>query len=76
MTHRIGQFLRGVGLLIELLGVIAVVAQTRKTEIPQISLPGQVQVGLGWVAVAVGFVVWLIGGLLILGSHRASRSHK
>jgi len=73
MTHRTGQILRAVGLLIELLGVIAVMAQSRTNNVARISLPGVGSVSLGWLAVAAGFVVWLTGRIMISGSPRAKR---
>ena len=65
MTRSAGQILRGVGLLIELLGVIAVLTQSRTSTIPQITLPGREPFSIGWIAVVLGFVVWLIGQIVI-----------
>jgi hypothetical protein len=76
MTHRIGQILRGVGLLIELLGVTAVVAQPRANEAARIPLPGGTSVALGWLAVGAGFLIWLAGRIMIAGSLQSRLSRK
>jgi hypothetical protein len=72
-----GQILRALGLLIELLGVIAVVVSHRTNgaaEIPVLGSQGLVK--LGWGAVAGGFVMWLAGRILIERSNRAKADRK
>jgi len=76
MAHSTGQILRAVGLLIELLGVIAVMAQSRTDNVARIPLPGVGSVSLGWLAVVGGFVIWLIGRIMISGRDRTKRRHK
>ncbi len=73
MTHSTGQILRAAGLLIELLGVIAVMAQSRTNKIAHISVPGFGPVSLGWLAVAAGFLIWLTGRIMISGGAGAKR---
>jgi hypothetical protein len=75
MKTSAGQILRAVGLLIELLGVIAVMAQSRTNEIARIPLFGG-SVVIGWLAVAVGFVMWIIGRIMIASSDRRKHNSK
>jgi len=73
MTRGTGQILRALGLLIELIGVIMVVAQSRTDGIARIPLPRGTSVSLGWLAVGAGFLMWLIGRIVIAGSSPRSR---
>jgi hypothetical protein len=70
MSNTTGQILRAVGLLIELLGVVAVVGQSRINEVARIPLPGG-SAAIGWVAVGAGFLMWITGRIMISGSNRA-----
>jgi hypothetical protein len=72
MSLNAGQILRAAGLLIELLGVIAVLAQSRINEVARIPLPGG-SVAIGWIAVAGGFLMWLAGRIMISRSSRSNR---
>jgi hypothetical protein len=80
MKSNTGPLLRAVGLLIELVGVIGVMAQARTNEIVRIPVPGG-SIAIGWGLVAVGFLMWLIGRIMIarsdsgaLGAERRARS--
>jgi hypothetical protein len=66
MNQATGQALRLTGLLIELLGAIAVVLQSRGTSIASVPLPGGASVSLGWLAVAVGFALFLTGRIILV----------
>lgn len=70
-----GQILRVVGLLIELVGVGAVLAQSRTDQVARIPIPGG-SLALGWAAVATGFLMWLVGRIIIARSDRISRNQK
>jgi hypothetical protein len=71
MRHGIGQILRAVGLVIELVGVIAVVTPSRTDRIAGITLPRETWITLGWAAAGGGFVIWLIGRIMIRSDGRA-----
>jgi hypothetical protein len=75
MRTSTGQILRAAGLLIELLGVIAVLAQSRINEAGWFPLLGG-SVPLGWIAVAAGFVMWLAGRIVLATSDRRSMNQK
>lgn len=75
MRNATGQILRAVGLLIELLGVVAVVAQSRTNDVARVPIPGG-SVALGWLAVGAGFVIWLTGRIIIFRGDRARLSQK
>jgi protein-S-isoprenylcysteine O-methyltransferase Ste14 len=75
MKNATGQILRAVGLLIELLGVLAVMAQSRTNEVARVPIPGG-SVSLGWLAVGAGFVIWLAGRIIILRGDRARLSQR
>jgi hypothetical protein len=64
MTRFIGQILRILGLLIEMLGIL-VVALWARGDAGGGDPPGSFSLRLAWTAVAVGFVIWLIGTTLI-----------
>jgi hypothetical protein len=76
MTHTTGQILRATGLLIELLGVIGVMAQSRTSNVGRVSLPGVDSVSLGWLALVVGFTLWLVGRIMISVSSRVKRGSR
>ncbi len=65
MNRRLtGQILRMLGLLIEMLGILALALWTR-TDAAGAPLPGSFSARQVWIAVGVGFVVWLTGSLLL-----------
>lgn len=72
MMRRTAQWLRMIGLLIEMVGVVGVVRERGGNEFPQIQVPGGPSVSSAWVAVVLGFVIWLIARIL-LASDRPSR---
>ena len=60
-----GQIVRTLGLLIEMLGILALVFRTR-TDQAGAPLPGSFPVRLVWIVVGVGFVLWLVGTVMIV----------
>jgi uncharacterized membrane protein len=60
-----GQIIRLVGLLIEMLGILAVALESRNGG-AEARLPGGFSLSprLIWAVVAVGFVIWLSGSIL------------
>jgi hypothetical protein len=63
MPRFTGQILRILGLLIEMLGILALVFRTGTDE-AGVPLPGSFPPRLVWGAVAFGFVIWLVGTIL------------
>jgi hypothetical protein len=59
-----GQIVRTLGLLIEMLGIFALVFRTR-TDQAGVPLPGSFPLGFVWAVVGIGFVVWLVGTVMI-----------
>jgi hypothetical protein len=72
MAKLVGQFMRIGGLLVEMLGVYAVMKGTEGKLAATLQLPGFEPIPLAWVGVAVGFVFWLTGTVLVYWS-RSSR---
>jgi hypothetical protein len=63
-----GQILRLVGLLIEMLGVMGVVTGRGDIESLRLQLSNGTLVSPAWIAVVLGFVIWLVGTILLFGS--------
>ena len=68
MRRATGQSLRLAGLLIELLGAMRLVTDRDDVEAAQFRLPGGATVSPAWAAVVLGFVIWLVGTIVLLGS--------
>jgi hypothetical protein len=73
MKQVTGQILRLGGLFIEMLGVLGIVTGNHDVGAARLRLPGGTMVAPAWIAVALGFVIWLLGTFLAYGS-RPSRS--
>lgn len=71
--RRTGQWLRFIGLLIEMIGVLGVVRERGGQAVPQLTVGGS-QVSTAWAAVALGFSLWLIGKVLIAAERRPRRT--
>lgn len=69
MNSFTGQIVRTLGLLIEMLGILALVFRTR-TDQGGVPLPGSLPIGLVWAVVGVGFLTWLIGTVMIYWTRR------
>ena len=63
MNRFTGQIVRTLGLLIEMLGILALVFRTR-TDQAGVPLPGSFSTRLVWTVVGVGFVIWLVGTVM------------
>jgi hypothetical protein len=72
--RRTGQLLRLLGLLIEFAGVVGVVRERSGRAIPQLRTPGGPVVSAAWVAVALGFVLWLVGTILLAATRPPRRT--
>jgi len=70
MNRYLGQILRFVGLLFELLGILALAFRTGTDELGQ-SLPGSFPTRLVWGVIVFGFVVWMLGTILNFWSRAA-----
>jgi hypothetical protein len=68
MAKLVGQFMRIGGLLVEMLGVYAVMKGNEGNFAMKVRLPGFEPILLGWLGVAVGFVLWLVGTALVYWS--------
>jgi hypothetical protein len=67
-----GQYLRLGGMLIEMIGVIGVITGKGDIASLHLRLPGVGVVSPAWIAVVLGFVIWL-AGTIIVASARPSR---
>lgn len=63
--RRAGQWLRFLGLLIEMVGVLGVLRERGGHAAPQITLPGGKVTSAAWIAIILGFTLWLVGKVLI-----------
>jgi hypothetical protein len=72
MTKLVGQFMRTGGLLVEMLGVFAVMQENEGKLAAKLQLPGIEPIPLAWVGIGLGFVLWLVGTVLVYWS-RPSR---
>lgn len=57
--------LRFLGLLIEMTGVVGIIRERAGTPMPHLSIPGGPTVSWAWVAVVIGFVVWLVARIIL-----------
>jgi len=64
MNQLTGQIVRMIGLLIESLGLLILVFRTG-TEQAGVPLPGSFSPPLVWAVVGAGFVIWLVGTVMI-----------
>ena len=56
------------GLLVEMLGVLALMKGNEGIFATKVHLPGFEPIPLAWIGVAVGFVLWLVGTVLVYWS--------
>ncbi len=70
MTKLLGHVLRIVGLLLEMLGVWGVYTGATGGKMTRVEMPGGESVPVAWLAVGLGFVLWLAGMLMISLSRR------
>jgi hypothetical protein len=69
-----GQWLRIIGLLVEMVGVVGVIRERGGQALPQLRIPGGPVVSAAWIAVALGFVIWLIATILLAATKPPRRS--
>jgi hypothetical protein len=70
MKSVIGHILRMSGLLTELIGVWAIFTRWGGKDATRISFPGGTTAPIGWLVVALGFVLWFTGSVLLSLSRR------
>jgi hypothetical protein len=63
MNRFVGQVLRMLGLLVEMLGILGLALYTGTDETGA-ELPGSLSTRLIWGVIALGFVVWLTGTVM------------
>ena len=68
MRRATGQSLRLIGLLIEVFGVMGIMTGRGDIEALHFHLPGGTEVSPAWIVLAMGFVIWLVGTILLVGS--------
>ena len=64
MRKTTGHVIRISGLVIEMLGIWGVYRASVDADQPRIPLPGGTTISLAWIAVALGFALWLTGTIL------------
>jgi hypothetical protein len=72
MKKSIGQSIRFCGLFMEFFGVMGVVRGKGDIASLHLKLPNGTDVSPAWIAIVLGFVIWLVGTILI-SSARPSR---
>ena len=65
MRKTTGHVIRISGLLIEMLGIWGVLNANSAKDQARLELPGGTVVPLAWLAVGLGFVLWLTGTILV-----------
>jgi hypothetical protein len=65
MRKTTGHVIRISGLVIEMFGIWGVYRAGNNTDLPRIQLPGGPAISIAWVAVALGFALWLTGTILV-----------
>jgi hypothetical protein len=63
--RKLGHWMRFLGLLLEMTGVVGIVHERRGTEMPTLTIPGGPTVSWSWVVIALGFVVWLVATIIL-----------
>ena len=72
--RRTGQWLRFIGLLIEMIGFLGVLRDPAARSLPRFQIPGGPVVSIAWVAFVLGLVVWLVGQILIAAGRPPRRT--
>lgn len=68
MRKTAGHIIRISGLVIEMLGLWGVLRPSVDTDQPQVSLPGGTTIPLAWIAIGLGFALWLTGTIVVYAS--------
>jgi hypothetical protein len=74
MRTTTGQIIRISGLLIEMLGIWGVYNGAGNKDQPVLQLPGGTAVSPAWIAVGLGFVLWLTGTIFVYGGRPRRKS--
>lgn len=62
-TH--ARWLRYLGLLLEMTGLVGIVRERPGREMPRLTIPGGYSISWAWISLAVGFVVWLVATIIL-----------
>ncbi len=65
MNKTVGHLIRILGLVIEMFGLWGVFQSNNPQDLPQLTLPGGQQIPVAWLAIGVGFVLWLTGTSIV-----------
>ena len=65
MRKTAGHIIRISGLVIEMLGIWGVYNASVNADQPRFQLPGGTTISLAWIAVGLGFALWLTGTFLV-----------
>jgi hypothetical protein len=74
MKKSIGQIIRFCGLFMEFFGVMGVVTGKGDIASLHLKLPNGTDVSPAWIAIVLGFVIWLVGGAILISTARTSRT--
>jgi hypothetical protein len=76
MKALVGQLMRLGGLIVEMLGVYAVMKGVEGPFAAKVQLPGFEPVPIGWIGVGFGFVLWLVGTVLVYSSRPSRKKYR
>jgi hypothetical protein len=76
MKKLVGQFMRLGGLIVEMLGVLAVMKGDEGRFATKLQLPGFEPVPLAWIGIGLGFVLWLVGTVLVYWSRPSRKASR
>jgi hypothetical protein len=73
MRKTTGHIIRITGLLIEMLGIWGVYNATGDKDQARLELSGGTSVPVAWLAIGLGFVLWLTGTILVYAARSGRR---
>jgi hypothetical protein len=73
MRKTTGHIIRITGLLIEMLGIWGVYNATGAKDQARLELPGGTSIPVAWLAIGLGFVLWLTGTILVYAARSGRR---
>lgn len=68
--RRAGQWLRWIGMLLELIGITAVVCDPGGRVVPVLPIPGRATASAGYLIFALGLVLWITSQVLLAVGRR------
>ena len=74
MNTTLGHLIRIVGLVIEMFGVWGVFNSNGAKDSARLQLPGGNEIPVAWLAVGIGFVLWVTGTIIVYISRRTRKS--